>query len=154
VRAPDAYVNRQRSHRLVRVDEDRHTALVCEAGYGLDIETASVAVAHLRDRDDGGPVVDGAGEPVQRERVVRFSADMDDLRPATFLRVPDLPDRRELQAGRDHRVSLAEVERGSNRIDTGRRRRSYRDGVRFGVENLGKGGACAFGLAYPMSPWR
>ena len=98
-------VDRQRADRLVGIRPGRAPRARAQAGHGLDVEPAPVPEADVRDRDERGLLVDRGLEPLERDRPVGLGRDVLDPHAAPLLRVPDLPDRRELEVADDDLVA-------------------------------------------------
>ena len=97
------HVERQRADRLVGVQQHECAPLARDPHDLPHVEPRAVAIADVRHRHERRPLVDDPLELLEVER----RAHVDDLRAAPLLRVPDLPDRRELVVGDDDPPPLA-----------------------------------------------
>ena len=113
-------VDRDRSNRLVGVEENESPSLVRELRDTGDVDSAPVAKADVCDRHERGLLVDRGVEPLERDRRVRLGGNVDDAGAAPFLGVPDLADRGEFEIA-DHHLVAAGLEAESARecADTG-----------------------------------
>src|SRR5207253_8654523 len=121
VERPD--VDRDRAHRLVRIEEDESPALVRKLDHTGDVGPASVAEADVGDRDKRRLLVDRGVEAFERDRRIGLRGNVDDAGAAALLRMPDLTDRRELEiADHDFVAPLLEAETAGQCTYAGRDR--------------------------------
>ena len=121
----------------------------------LEVDAGAVAVADLRDRDERRALVDRGVERLERHDGRVALRHVADREAAVLLRVPDLPDGRELEVGDDDAVAPAvRAQAARDGVHAGRDRGRDGDLVVVGADEAGEARARRLGALHPVLPGR